>query len=214
MGYTGSIATVRRFLRTLEPARQQAQRLTVRFETPPGQQAQADWAYAGRLQATDGTWFPVYIFVMVLGFSRMTYVEFTRSMRLDELIACHQRAFAYFGGWPREILYDNMKQIRLGPGHLTPAFVDFANHHGFAIRTHRPRRARTRGKVERAVRYVKNNFLSGRSFADLCDLNAQGQHWMAHTANCRLHATTGRVPFELWPQECQRSLKTDPVAIS
>ena len=77
--------------------------LTTRFETPPGEQAQADWAEAGRYQLADGSSARIFLFVMVLGFCRALYIEFTRSMRLESLIRCHQNAFAYFGGWPERI---------------------------------------------------------------------------------------------------------------
>lgn len=201
MGYTGSIVSLRRFLATLKPHRAALEKLTVRFETPPGQQAQADWAYCGRHPDARGTAVPVYVFVMVLSFSRMLFVAFTRSMNLASLIGCHQQAFEFFGGWPQSILYDNMKQVKLGPDQWHPLFVDFASHYGFVAKTHRIRRPRTKGKVERMVHYVKDNFLNGRSFADFADLNAQGRHWLSHTANVRLHATTGQRPAELWPQE-------------
>jgi len=201
MGYSGSLATVRRYLHSLKPEQERLRKLTVRFETPPGKQAQADWAYCGRFPTPDGRLLPVYVFVLVLGFSRMLYVEFTSSMKLPMLLRCHQNAFDFLGGWPREILYDNMKQVRLSSSELHPWFVDFAAHYGFAIKTHRVRRPRTKGKVERMVHYVKNAFLNGRSFADLADLNAQARHWLAHTANCRVHSTTKQRPVDLWKQE-------------
>lgn len=144
---------------------------------------------------------PVYVFVMALSFSRMLYIEFTSSMKLPALLTCHLNAFAFFSGWPLEVLYDNMKQVRLTPSELNPLFVDFARHYGFAIKTHRARRPRTKGKVERMVHYVKDNFLNGRTFTDLADLNAQAHSWLTHTANARVHATTARRPLDLWPQE-------------
>jgi transposase len=201
MGYTGSVVTLRRYLQTLKPERERLRKLTVRYETPPGKQAQADWAYAGRFPDPSGHVFPVYIFLMVLGFSRMLYVEFTSSMKLPTLIQCHLNAFEFFAGWPLEILYDNMKQIRLSPTELNPLFLDFAHHHGLAVKTHRIRRPRTKGKIERMVEYVKDNFLNGRSFANLPDLNSQARHWLNYTANVRLHATTQRRPVDLWPLE-------------
>jgi len=201
MGYTGSIVTLRRLLATLKPQKAALQKLTVRFETPPGQQAQADWAYCGRHPDADGTVVPVYVFVMVLSFSRMLFVTFTRSMNLASLIGSHQEAFEFFGGWPQSILYDNMKQVKLGPEQWNPLFLDFANHYGFVPKTHRIRRPRTKGKVERMVHYVEDNFLNGRSFSDFADLNAQGRHWLSHTANVRVHATTGQRPTDLWSQE-------------
>lgn len=201
MGYTGSVVTLRRYVQTLKPERERLRKLTVRYETPPGKQAQVDWAYAGRFPDPSGHIFPVYIFLMVLGFSRMLYVEFTSSMKLPALLQCHLNAFTFFSGWPLEILYDNMKQIRLSPSELNPLFLDFAHHYGIATKTHRIRRPRTKGKVERMVDYVKDNFLNGRSFTDLADLNTQARHWLDYTANVRIHATTQRRPVDLWPQE-------------
>lgn len=201
MGYTGSLRTLRRYLENLKPEQERLRRLTVRFETPPGKQAQADWAYCGRFPDAAGRLVPVYAFVMVLSFSRMLYAEFTSSMKLAWLIRCHLNAFDFFAGWPREVLYDNMKQVRLGPGEFNPLFLDFARHYDIAIKTHRVRRPRTKGKVERMVHYVKDGFLNGRSFSDFADLNAQARHWLAHSANAREHATTGRRPLELWPEE-------------
>lgn len=201
MGYTGGIDVVRRFVRSLEPYARAQAKMTVRFETPPGEQAQADWASCGHELDETGRRRAVYAFVMVLSYSRMLYVEFTHSMVLTELIACHQRAFEFFGGWPRSILYDNMKQVRLSPSEWNPLFLDFINHHSVTPKTHRPYRPRTKGKVERMVHYLKDNFLNGRSFTDVDDLNAQGRHWLSHTANGRVHATTGRRPCDLLAEE-------------
>ena len=201
MGYEGSVWTVRRFVESLRPERQRLARLTVRFETPPGKQAQADWAFCGRFPDVTGTLVSVYAFVMVLGFSRMLYVEFTRSMRIAWLLRCHLNAFSFFGGLVTEMLYDNMSQVRLPTRELNPRFVDFAQHHGFAIKTHRVRRPRTKGTVARMVDYVKDGFLVGSTFADFEDLNARARHWLTTTANVRVHATTGQRPIDLWPSE-------------
>jgi hypothetical protein len=94
-----------------------------------------------------------------------------------------------------------MKQVKLDNGQLNPAMVDFAAHQGFAIKTCRIRRARTKGKVERMVDYVKDNFLNGREFIDLDDLNAQGMNWLDSVANVRVHATTGHRPVDLHSSE-------------
>ena len=80
MGFTGSIDILRRHLATLSAPRKAAAKLTVRYETPPGQQAQADWKYCGRFAEGKGMLIPIYAFVMVLSFSRMIFVRFTRSM--------------------------------------------------------------------------------------------------------------------------------------
>lgn len=182
MGYTGSIATLRRYVSTLRQTARRQGKLTVRFETPPGQQAQADWAYCGRFPLPDGRIVPVYAFVMVLSFSRMLFVRFTTSMRMRELLECHQEAFAYFGGWPGCILYDNMKQVKLSAFQWNEQFLDFAQHYGFVPKTHRVRRPRTKGKVERMVDYLKDDFLTGRTFHGLDDLNAQARQWATRSS--------------------------------
>jgi transposase len=200
-GYSGSIDVVRRFLAGLKADQQRSRKLTVRYETAPGEQAQVDWMYAGRFANATGKMLSIYAFVMVLSFSRMVFARFTTSMQLPVLIDCHRKAFEFFGGWPGRILYDNMKQVRLGVGRWNPTFMDFAEHYGFIPKTHRPYRPRTKGKVERAIAYLDGNFLRGRSFADLDELNAQGLHWCSHTANRRIHATTRRPPLELFAAE-------------
>ncbi len=201
MGYRGSLATRRRFTHTLQAQRRAQSKLTVRYETPPGEQAQADWTYCGRFADQVGKLVAVYAFVIALSFSRMLYVEFTRSMKLPVLVQCHKNAFAFFGGWTSIILYDNMKQVRLSQTQLHPQFLDFANHYGFTPKTHQPYRPRTKGKVERVVDYVKDNFLNGRCFAGFADLNAQALHWLNTIANVRLHATTKQRPIDLFAQE-------------
>ena len=196
-GYPGGIHAVRRFLATLEARAANAARATVRYETGPGEQAQADWKHVGTFPDAQGQPVTISAFVMVLSFSRAVFVRFVTSMRLPVLIDCQLEAFRFFGGVPAAILYDNMKQVRLSAQQLNPACLDFAAHCGFQIKTCRPYRPRTKGKVERAIRYLDDNFLLGRVFADLADLNAQGLHWCRHTANVRLHATTGKKPDEL-----------------
>jgi transposase len=195
-GFTGSTQIVRRFLHGLKAARHTDQTLTVRFETPPGEQAQCDWAEVGRYPQPDGTSARVYAFVMVLGYSRYLYVEFTRSMTLATLIRCHQNAFAFFGGWPRRILYDNMRQVVVGPERINARFLDFTRHHGFEVKRCRPYRPRTKGKVARSVAYLRDSFLNGRTFTGLDDLNAQGRHWLGTVANTRIHATTRARPCD------------------
>ena len=201
MGYCGSIDTIRRYLKKIDDEERISEKATVRFETAPGVQAQVDWAEIGSHRDAEGVLKKVYAFVMVLGFSRMTFVEFTYSMKLPVLIACHQKAFEYFGGYTREILYDNMAQVRLPNGRLNQKMLDFVSFYGITPKTHRPYRPRTKGKVERSVHYLKDNFIKGREFADFADLKARGRSWLDNTANRRKHATTGRVPFEMLKEE-------------
>lgn len=201
MGFSGSVDIVRRYLKEIEEPRRLLTKATVRFETPPGEQAQVDWAEVGSFIDENGSRRKVYAFVMILSYSRMLYVEFVLSMKLETLIKCHQNAFAYFGGWTHSILYDNMAQVRLPSGGLNPLMLDFLLHHGILLKTHRPYRPRTKGKVERSVGYLKDNFVKARVFADLADLQTQGFHWQEEVANQRIHATTKRQPIDLFDEE-------------
>lgn len=201
MGYEGAIDTVQRFLQKLNEPQKAFAKATVRFETPPGEQAQVDWAEVGYYLDEHKEKRKVYAFVMILSFSRMIYVEFTTRMHLPELIECHKRAFAYFGGFPRRILYDNMKQVRLSPTEWNPLMQDFLQHYAVVPQTCRPHRPRTKGKVERAIRYLKDSFIKGGEFLDLADLRAKGQHWQNEIANRRIHATTHKRPVDLLKAE-------------
>lgn len=210
MGYTGSVITLRRFLAHIDGQANRQRRATVRFETPPGHQAQADWTAAGRILGPDGKAVNLYAFAMVLCYSRTLFVRFTTSMALPTLLDCHRQAFAFFGGWPRVLLYDNMKQVRAGPGKFNEQLLDFAQHYGFCPKTHRPYRPRTKGKVERAIDYFQDNFLLGRNFADLDDANGQVRSWLDATANVRLHATTNQRPVDLLAGENLTPIGTVP----
>jgi len=200
MGFTGSVSAVRRFLQTIEKGGISPQ-ATVRFETPPGEQAQVDWAEIGYFLDEEGISRKIYAFLMVLSYSRMLFVEFVTDISTETLIVCHQKAFAYFGGYTRRILYDNMKQVRLSRDEWNPLFQDFLGHYGIIANTHRPYRARTKGKVERAVLYLRDSFLKGSEFANLADLRQQGFHWQEDVANLRVHATTKEKPSELFKRE-------------
>jgi transposase len=201
MGYRGSVDTVRSFLRGLKVQQGAiSSKLTVRYETPPGRQAQCDWAEIGRFQLLDGRRAYVHAFVMLLSYSRYLYAHFTLSMRREVLIDCHHRAFEFFGGIPETILYDNLKTVMNTPYEVNPEFADFALYYGIGVKNHRPYRPRTKGKVERAVSYLKDNFLRGRCFHGLQELNGQLVEWLA-AANSRVHATTGRIPKEALKEE-------------
>ncbi|MFB3816011.1 MAG: IS21 family transposase, partial [Terriglobales bacterium] len=178
----------------------------VRFETAPGQQAQADWSPFGRINHL-GQSRKLSCFALVLGYSRVLYGEFTVSEDLAALVQCHLNAFRYVGGIPREILYDQMKTVVLEwhREHIewNPQFADFAKTFGFERRLCRPRRAQTKGKIERPFGYIQESFFAGLDVAQLTldDLNAQFRQWLDHTANTRVHRTTQRVPFERLKEE-------------
>jgi transposase len=125
---------------------------------------------------------------------------------LQTVLRCHLAAFAALDGVPPQILYDRMKTAVTGEdaeGHIVynRALVEFARHHGFHPKACRPYRAKTKGKVERPYRYIREDFFLARSFRNLDDLNAQLRDWLQTVANPRVHATTGRIVDEAFAEE-------------
>ena len=179
-------------------------RATVRFETPPGQQRQVDFgelrvAIAGLLTA-------VHVCVMTLGYSRRTYVRAFLGERQEQWLAAIEASFRHFGGVPHELLVDNAKALVQthsisGGVRFTDALVAFCALHGTTPRACRPFRARTKGKVESGVKYVKRNALAGLSFTSFEALQAHLDSWMRETADVRIHGTTHERPIERFAAE-------------
>ncbi len=201
MGYGGGISILKDFTR---PHRVPRRTTVVRFETPPGEQAQCDYAELG-CHEVHGIPTKVYAFTMLLGYSRHLYVEFSDSCASEAFLAAHARAFSYFGGMPRRVLYDNAKIIALEHSRtrvtFNAALLDFAGRFGFRPQLCRPYRPQTKGKVERTIGYVKDAFLVGRVFTDIDDMNARVLAWLEDEANVRVHGTTGEVPAHRLPLE-------------
>ncbi|MBI5227453.1 IS21 family transposase [Candidatus Micrarchaeota archaeon] len=208
-GYPGKSTMVRDFIDEIKGEKEYL--AVKRFETLPAQQVQVDWATMGTI-IEEGQEKELYCFVMVLGFSRIRYVEFTTSMVLAVFIQCHINAFKYFGGVPKEGLYDNLKQVVITRKYpmslsvLNPQYIDFAAYYGLKPVLCRPRKPRTKGKVENCVDYVKSNFFLGLEFTSLEDLNSKGRGWL-QKVNSQIHGTTKEVPFERLKQE--KPLLTD-----
>jgi transposase len=182
LGYTGKKSILKDYVAVVR--RKLANHAVMRFETEPGFQAQVDWKEFGS-QIVDGRRTKLYAFLMVMGYSRRTFVYFTTSMETSVMLACHLMAFQYFGGVPREILYDNMKTAFLcdaqGVWRPTRRLSAVAAHYGFTPRRCRVRRPETKGKVERAVGYLDSNFWPRLEGQNLClaELNAQVKDWLA-----------------------------------
>jgi len=168
-GYSGSRTLVKDYVKPHRPPRQAP--AVQRYETKPGNQVQVDWGIAHYIDE-QGIVHNAPVFVMTLGYSRATYIEFTRRCDIRSFMRCLINAMEYFGGVPK------------------------------ACRVHRPQ---TKSKVDRTVRFVKENFLPCRTFVDLGDLNAQARQWY-DAKNRRIHGTTGERPLDRLPQEEQKSL--------
>jgi transposase len=211
-GYPGSCSQVRAFVQPFREVRESE--ATTRFETEPGEQAQVDWGYFGFIDHY-GRRRRLYGFVMTLGWSRASYLEFTVSADAAWFLRCHLHGFHYLGGVPRQVLHDNLKTAVLDrdvDGRIiwNARYLDFAHYYGFTPRACRPYRARTKGKVESGVKYVRGNFWLGLRFTDLADLNDQARQWLDTVANVRIHGTTGEVPFDRLPLESLQSIWDKP----
>jgi transposase len=193
-GYAGGLTQLKTFVRRVRP-HPEAEAL-VRFETPPGHQAQIDFA------DFQFPWGKRFALLVVLAYSRLLWVKFYSRKTMRVVTAGLEDAFAYFGGVPLEILFDQMKGVIVGDTRHEPGgkllenaeFLRFAAHWGFRIRACRPYRAKTKGKIERPVSYVRSNFIYGREFLGDADLAAQCVRWLDDTANMRVHGTTRELP--------------------
>lgn len=203
IGYTGAYTQVKDYVRRVRPRPQPAP--VVRFETPPGHQAQVDFAECAL------PWGKRFALLVVLGYSRLLWLRFYPRQDMRTLFLGLEEAFGFFGGVPREALFDQMKAVitadlrLLGKGLVVnEEFLRFANHWGLRARACRPYRAQTKGKVERPIRYVRANFLYGRVFISDAHLDEERLRWLER-ANARVHATTKEVPRERFERE-ERSL--------
>lgn len=199
-GYPGGITQVRDYVARVRPRPEPEP--VVRFETAPGHQAQVDFA------EFRFPWGKRYALVVVLGYSRLLWLKFYSRQTLATLIAGLEEAFAYLGGVPQELLFDQLKAViledaRAEGGKLleNPEFLRFAHHWSFRIRACRPYRAKTKGKVERPIRYVRGNFVYGREFVGDADLADQCRRWLDEVANERVHRTTQAVPRKRFEAE-------------
>ncbi len=199
-GYAGGYSQLKAFVRRVRPVT--APEPVIRFETPAGRQAQVDFA---RFRFP---WGVRYALLVVLGYSRLLWCRFYPRQDMRTLIDGLEDAFRTFGGVPQELLFDQMKAVitrdlRLEGGALVrnAEFLRFARHWGFTPRACRPYRAQTKGKVERPVRYLRGNFVYGRTFLHDGDLDHQCQLWLDRVANVRLHGTTRERPRSRFDRE-------------
>ncbi len=208
-GYCGGYDVVRRFV---GPLREEATiEATMRFETPPGRQGQADWGQCWTMIA--GRRVKVHLFVLTLGYSRRMYAVGTSDEKMPAFLRSHEEAFEFLGGVPHEIVYDNLRSVVLGRDfegsrfEWNPVFWDFSRYYGFRPAPHRPYRPQTKGKVESGVKYIKR-FLRGKEFTSLDDLNSRLLEWIVTVADERVHGTTHRKPSEMFLEEKDLLLST------
>jgi transposase len=195
-GYAGGITILRVHLQSLRTNK----KAFLHIRTLPGEEAQVDWASTGSIGDRKSS-----CFLMVLSFSKMLYLEFFPSQSMENFLAGHVHAFRLFGGVPKKIRYDNLTSVVLARfGSIVQfnrRFLDFAAHYLFDPSACNVQSPHEKGRVENAVRYVKNNFLAGRTFVSITDCNQQATIWRDHTANVRVHGAIKKKPVDLWEQE-------------
>lgn len=185
-GYPGSVVQVRRYVRTVRPqARAEAY---LRLETLPGEQAQVDWGNFGALGVGRARRL-LSCFVLVLSWSRAMYARFALDQTLESFLRGHVEAFTALGGVPRSILYDNLKSVvleRQGE-HIRfhPRMLELAGHYHFAPQPCAVARGNEKGRVERAISFLRHSFFAARTFSSVADLNAQLARWIAEAAHAR-----------------------------
>lgn len=194
-GYPGGISVLRDYV-TIKRASlgKPAKQSYLRLDFEPGECAQVDWGEFGDV-FQDGV--KIHCFAMVLCYSRMLYIEFTRSERFEDFIRCHENAFRYFGGVTRECWYDNLATAvteRLGSlVRFNSRFMSYMGHHSIRPHACNVAKGNEKVRVEDAIKYIRNNFWSGRHFTDFEELKKQSIIWRNQVANQREHRTTRRV---------------------
>ena len=217
--------TLRTIEREVAPLRRQLEaeaRATIRFETPPGKQLQIDYGERRVLIGGDNT--KVYLFVATLGYSRRVYVRAFRNERQESWFAGLEGAFHHFGGITEEVLFDNDRGLVVRHDRATrevefnTRLHAFAHHWRFRPRACAPYRARTKGKDERGVGYVKKNAVAGRTFESWSTFEAHLERWTREIADQRVHGTTGEVPIERFRRTEVQALRSiagiPPFAVS
>jgi len=211
-GYLGAQSHFRRIVATLRPRR--PVEAFLRLRTLPGEQAQVDWAHFGHLTIGRARR-PLMAFVMVLSHSRRIFLRFFLDARIDSFLLGHVQAFEAFGGVPRVLLYDNLKSAvleRVGDAiRFNPQLLALAAHYRFEPRPVAVARGNEKGRVERSIRYIRDNFFAARTFTDLDDLNVQAAAWcLGAAADRRWHEDHTRSVRQAWQAEQPRLLVASP----
>lgn len=217
-GYSGKYGIVNHYVQKTKA--DYKVKATIRFETIPGEQAQVDWAYFGDFYDHEKNKIVrLCCFIMILGFSRMRFIHFFSSDDSHNFLTGHNLAFKFFGGYTREILYDNLKSVVLKrafkqvDSEFNKEFLEFSGYYGFKAVLAQPYRPQTKGKVESTVRFVRENFYNGNEFKSISEINNQALIWL-NKINNQVHHTTHEKPCERLARENLIELVGKPYDLS
>ena len=186
-GYTGSYSLVADY--SAKHRQEELKKATMRYETSPGLQAQVDWKESIKMTSKSGQIYEVNIFLMVLGYSRLKFLKLTNDRTQKTLFSCMNKAFEYFNGVPKEILFDNMPTVvdransRIGNVKINGKFMQYAKDIGFKVVTCRAYRPQTKGKVESLARLVDRLKVYNNEFKDYEELEKIVNNFMKDINN-------------------------------
>lgn len=214
VNFTGAYDAVKRFVRRV--AKSNPHRFE-RMECEPGEEAQVDFGKGAPIVGDDGRKRGTYVFRIVLSHSRKAYSEAVTRQTTEVFIRCIENAFRYFGGVPKTLVIDNLRaavsRADWYEPTLNPKIEAFCRHYGTVILPTRPYHPHHKGKVERAVGYVKNNALKKREFENLGAQNAHLQDWESKIADQRIHGTTRRQVAQVFEERERPALQPLPPMI-
>jgi len=184
-GYTGSVVQLRRAVARLRPHLRES---FLRLQMFPGEQAQVDWAHFGQVMVGRARR-TLSCFVMTLSYSRALYLEFFFDQTMENFLRGHVHAFQFWSGQPRVILYDNLRSAvleRRGPQiFFHPRLLEMSAHYHVVPQACQVRAGNQKGRVERAIRYIRDSFWAGRTFTTLAECNRQAWQWRDEVAQLR-----------------------------
>jgi transposase len=209
---TGTYSGVKHYVQKHRPPKQDAFMV---LHSLPGEEAQVDFGFIGTLNV-GGKVRKAWIFIMVLSYSRYMYAKIVLDQSVKTFIGCHVSAFQYFKGVPKIIKIDNLKAAVIEADFYEPliqrTYAEFAKHYGFLPEPCRVYTPTDKGKVEAAIKYVKDNCFKKRDFADIEEAEKFLSNWVKMTANQRTHGTTQKIPADLFHQKEAIALGDLPVA--
>ncbi len=209
-GFSGGYSTVKAFVRKSkdEQIKTRNREAFFKMDFAVGACAQVDW---GEFNDVFNDGVKIHCFVMVLAYSRLIYIEFTRSEKFEQFLRCHENAFRYFGGLvPETMWYDNLPTaVTERYGRLikfNARFMAYAGHRHFNPHACNKARGNEKGRVENGVKLVRSNFWPTRNFANFDDLVRQSIEWRDEIANYRVHEETGKIPRLIFESEEKQTL--------